>query len=317
MNFDLHAFKARHAIVAESNDPEEYLHCPEHGRYRMGERLANGVWVHHHRECPDCRVQALQSARLAATPRRYRPAQLALSTASPAQALSARLLAHLGTVDTETAASLNLWLYGPAGTGKTHLGHALCEAFVRQGQRAVLSSLRRVLNDIRAAWKPGSAERSEDVLQRLSEIPLLVIDETDKVTWSENTRQLVFALLDMRYTADRPTVLISNATPEHLKPKMGFPSWDRLRESLVVLATGRKSLRGGDASADGCTTVLPVALYGQCRNAGYSAHDPDPEHQSTFLQELAEPNRPISDVVRSASYPGGSGESDSRMARAG
>lgn len=311
MNFDLQAFKTRHA-VNDQTDPA-LRHCPEHGPYRVGEPLADGSWVHQHRECPACRIEALQRSRLEATPRRYRTAQLASSTASPAQALCARLLDRLDATGVQETA-VNLWLYGPAGTGKTHLGHAVCAAATRQGRRAVFSSLRKILNDIRATWKPGSPERSEDVLQRLSEIPMLVIDEADKVHWSDNTRQLVFALLDLRYTADRPTVLISNATPEHLKPQMGFPSWDRLRESLVILATGRKSLRGADC----CTTVLPVALYGQDRQTGFAANEPS-KLQDGFIKQRFDgqiATGPLGAAVRSPRDWERSGGVDTRLAGA-
>jgi chromosomal replication initiation ATPase DnaA len=129
MSFDLAAFMARHN-VDPSLDPE-MAHCPHHGPYRARERLADGQLRVVQRECPKCAAQAQNAQRLQRVPRRYRQAELSTSKASAAQDWAAQAMkwCRLDTIP-------NLWLHGPVGTGKTHLGHALCSDFTLQGQRS-------------------------------------------------------------------------------------------------------------------------------------------------------------------------------------
>lgn len=293
---DVSAFMARHGVV-ETVDPD-LKHCQDHGPYRAQERLPNGQIRVLHRHCPQCAAETQNRERLQGVPRRYREAEIASSKASRAQQWSAEALA-LCDGDVQP----NLWLHGPVGTGKTHLGHALCAHQTLQGKRAQLRSLRALLADIRSSWKPGAGERQEDILLRLANIPVLVIDEVDKVRWSDNTRELFFALIDLRYQEDHQTILVSNARPERVRAWMGEASWDRLQEFLVILTPGQKSLRRAQEESDVCANELPVALYAENRQTEVLYHAP-----STTAEHAA--------TVSSARYSESSGTLDHELADA-
>lgn len=295
----LNEFKARHHLEtsAESLSALEYRHCERHGRYQVAERQSDGSLRPVTSKCPHCQVEEAQRARLALTPKRYRNAHLTTSTATPAQDVTAEVLQRM-----LREPATNLWLYGPAGTGKTHLGHALCDALVAQGNKASVHSLRAVLNQIRATWKPGSTQRAEDIIRQFAQIPVLILDELDKVRWSENTQQLVFALLDMRYLAELPTVCISNQSPESLRSSLSEPVWDRLQERLMTMATGNTSVRGQDIR-ETCNKDAQVALYERNRENGDVAY----EKLSGTVTEKSVPEavRSRADFSRSGRNPPG------------
>jgi len=176
MNFDLQAFMDRHGIQElPQGDENNQAVCPKHGPYTRYQADTEGPARGHHR-CPHCVAQELESERQRRVPKRYRDARLEGPMLSDGERTSARILSALQPVDLP-----NIWLFGPVGTGKTHLGHALCRDIVRQGHKAILKPLRELLAEVRACWKPGAGERADAVLARYAQIPVLVLDEIDKV----------------------------------------------------------------------------------------------------------------------------------------
>lgn len=134
------------------------------------------------------------------------------------------------------AAEEGAWLYlwGPVGTGKTHIGWALLRAWLERWG---------------GAWAVVAPELLEEEARRLARrAPFLLLDDLSGVWKSELAREALFVVLAERDRELRPTVLTSNVGldgwPEEWRPmvdriaartrrvdgrnwvvKLGGPSW--------------------------------------------------------------------------------------------
>jgi len=101
-----------------------------------------------------------------------------------------------------------LILYGPYGTGKTHLLAALCQEAHTRGVRARFTTAPKLFSAIQARIKAD--EDYTDLISKAIAVPLLVIDDVDKAKWSEFREEVYFEIIDSRVNAHRPIALSTN-----------------------------------------------------------------------------------------------------------
>jgi len=77
---------------------------------------------------------------------------------------------------------------------------------------------------------------------------LLVIDEINRTFDTAAEQQRIFDVLDYRYNAHVPTVLVGNFKGGDLRQRLGEALADRLMENLAVLTIKGKSHRTGEWS---------------------------------------------------------------------
>lgn len=145
----------------------------------------------------------------------------------------------------EEAPSLMLSSRGN-GTGKTHLAVAVAGEFMLQwsqyrwdvfgSQRppVLFTTIPKMLLRLHATYRDDAKESETDVIEDLSTVRLLVLDDVGKEKPSDHTRQTYFTVIDARYGADLPIIITSNLTlPKQLKELnniMGEASMSRLKE---------------------------------------------------------------------------------------
>lgn len=141
-----------------------------------------------------------------------------------------------------------LFLIGPPGTGKTHLGAAMVRHVIEAATcGAAIHSARDVVRTLRATWAKGAAETEDAAIRRLGSLPLLVLDEVGVGFGTEAETVQLFDVVDMRYQLRRPTVVASNLNIPMIKAAVGDRIFDRLREGAATVRCDWPSRRGGRA----------------------------------------------------------------------
>lgn len=141
-----------------------------------------------------------------------------------------------------------LLLLGKPGTGKTHLGVSIANEVMRTTTgTAVYRTVGAVLQSIRSTYDRSSDQTEAEILQGLIAPSLLILDEigVSKETPSDFELTTLFAIINGRYEEMRPTIVISNLTPEDLPKAIGERCMDRLREGGgVIVPFNWESQRG-------------------------------------------------------------------------
>lgn len=138
----------------------------------------------------------------------------------------------------------NLILMGKPGTGKTHLSCGIILALFKSF-RVCRIDLPDLIREIRATWRKDSDLEEEDILRWYGGLDLLILEEVGTGSGSEDEKARIFQVINRRYEAMLPTVVVSNLTYDELLEEMGERVIDRLREgerSLVVFDW--ESMRG-------------------------------------------------------------------------
>lgn len=149
-------------------------------------------------------------------------------------------------------AGIGLTLIGPPGVGKTHIAVGLLKVAALAGWSAHFTGMVPLLDQLRATFS-ASKERGFGVSERrilrgLANTRLLVLDDlrVDGLTmWG---RDRVYAILNPRWEASRPTVVTSNYTPDELASAVGSerPGMDEGTLSRLVRSALTIRLEGGD-----------------------------------------------------------------------
>lgn len=128
---------------------------------------------------------------------------------------------------------------GKVGTGKTHLATSICLDLIRQnkdqkgyGRRSIrFTSVSRMLRRIKDTYKKGHDESERQAIEYFTGCDLLVIDEIGVQFGTDYEKNTIFDIINDRYEAVKPTILMSNLTIPEVKAYLGDRAFDRLREN--------------------------------------------------------------------------------------
>ncbi len=127
------------------------------------------------------------------------------------------------------------------GLGKTHLVAAMVNRIIErwEGPPEEVCPVRfetgpSLIMRIRGTYNIRSGdqghETEEEVYRDLNRVPLLIVDDAGKEAPSDHTRRVYFSLIDGRYSAGLPLVLVSNLRGVELESLIGAAAADRLAE---------------------------------------------------------------------------------------
>jgi DNA replication protein DnaC len=126
---------------------------------------------------------------------------------------------------------------GKAGTGKTHLACAIANNVIEQGHPAKFTTMANMMRAIKETYNKDSNESESDVLDQLSRVPLLVLDEAGMDYGTDFNKTLMFEVLNARYENVMPTILLTNLDAAALKEYLGERIIDRMREGGGKMVT--------------------------------------------------------------------------------
>lgn len=205
--------------VDDAPSPDEPGH-PEYHRQRRAE-WALGRWT-------------------TATPPRYRKAE---ATHPEAKAWADRVAA-----DPETAGSL--LLTGTTGTGKTHQAYGALRRIADTGPHRY-EIVATTAADMYGLLRPKGSDRgTEAELDRLTKVPLLLLDDLGSAKVSEWTEEVTYRLINERYNSCLPSLYTSNlpaSSPDghDLASVLGERIVSRLSQDTRIVAMAGPDLRRG------------------------------------------------------------------------
>jgi DNA replication protein DnaC len=152
---------------------------------------------------------------------------------------------YAGSWESVRESGKNLILCGLPGTGKTHLAVSIARTVARSGSLPFFARTYEAVQFVRESYRPGSKYSERESIARFVEPDLLILDEVGVQGGGDNEQMILFAILNGRYDACKPTVVISNETLEGIQKYLSVRVVDRLREGGGrVLACDWDSYRG-------------------------------------------------------------------------
>ncbi len=124
---------------------------------------------------------------------------------------------------------------GTPGTGKTHLAAAIAgHVIASHNATAVYRTVGGLLQFIKGSYGPQAEYTEAEAFASLVEPSLLIIDEVGATKPTEFELATLFAVINGRYEAQLPTIVISNIDAKELGAVLGDRSVDRLREGRGI-----------------------------------------------------------------------------------
>jgi DNA replication protein DnaC len=174
------------------------------------------------RQC-DCRKQNYQFGLLAAAriPERYQSCKISSfqikgSAAVQGQMLRARFLAQRYVNDflslrNEIGGRAGLLFMGPPGVGKTHLAVSiLSEIIERYAVPGRFVELNEFVGQMKATFERSAPETMQQVIDPVLDAPLLVVDELGSQKQTPWLNDLLYLVVNTRYTRRLPTIFTTN-----------------------------------------------------------------------------------------------------------
>lgn len=126
---------------------------------------------------------------------------------------------------------------GPCGTGKSHLACGIGNRIVADGYSCLFTTVIEAVRLVRSTYGGKSELTEAQAINRFTWPDLLILDEVGMQHGTDNEFLIMTELINLRYAAERPTIMLSNLTPEKFEEFVGDRVFDRLHENGGMVLT--------------------------------------------------------------------------------
>ncbi len=129
----------------------------------------------------------------------------------------------------------SLFIYGPVGTGKTHLCSSVANYVLQAGVSVIYLKVSKLLDLIREQKFNSDKTSRENLakdLQDLYQVGLLIIDDLGTEVSSDFVKEQLFLLLDERLNYRLPWIISTNLSPNEI----GTIYEDRLSDRIMSMS---------------------------------------------------------------------------------
>ncbi|UXR83507.1 ATP-binding protein [Staphylococcus sp. IVB6214] len=120
----------------------------------------------------------------------------------------------------------SLILQGSYGTGKSHLAYAIAKAIKNQGYSVAFMHIPMLMDRIKATYNKNAGETTDELVNLLSNIDLLVLDDMG-VENTEHTLNKLFSIVDNR--VGKNNIFTTNFSNKELNQNV---SWQRINSRM-------------------------------------------------------------------------------------
>jgi DNA replication protein DnaC len=191
----------------------------------------------------DCRCRAQRVSRARARtlsgdiPRKYRGVSFDRPPVTEIAApVTAAVKRFVNRIDENLDSGRGLWFFGSVGTGKTTLAMLVSRHALEAGRSVAIYSLPRLLAEIRTTFDDdGRGTSYVDLLDRLTAVDLLHIDDVGAEKTSAWVLEQLYAIVNARYEDERSVIITTNLERDDLAEQINERTVSRLEEMCEVL----------------------------------------------------------------------------------
>lgn len=144
----------------------------------------------------------------------------------------------------------NLLIFGETGIGKSHLSISILKVVMEKEYSGLFISLPLLLTLIKNTYSKydDSGLTAVDILNKMKEIDLLVIDDMGAEAGSNHDIQKVFELLDSRL--GKPTIFTTNLKHDQFTEVFGVRNTSRILKNSFILKLDGSDYRKKDVNLE-------------------------------------------------------------------
>ena len=174
----------------------------------------------------------------------YYPDQPDKSGRSPRGVMAGILQRCREYADSFGPGSGNLLFIGKTGLGKTHLSLAIAGQVAKKGYGVLYTSTQGIVDrSERVRFDRGATQEDRDFVQMAPRCDLIIIDDLGAEFSTAFSQSVLYNILNDRITADLPTIISTNLTPEQLSASYADRIASRILCGSVIYGFLGKDIR--------------------------------------------------------------------------